>query len=93
MIAVVLAVILFSTELIRKAKIKRILGKYVINFGNLLILPKIHLQILIPLHENKILRTARNRNRSCHLLTLDSGYTILLDCGLYQGREGELDDF
>lgn len=30
---------------------------------------------------------------SCHLLTLDDGYKILLDCGLYQGREEEFDDF
>jgi metallo-beta-lactamase family protein len=28
---------------------------------------------------------AREVTGSCHLLTLDSGYTILLDCGLYQG--------
>jgi metallo-beta-lactamase family protein len=30
---------------------------------------------------------------SCHLLTLDDGYQILLDCGLYQGREEEFEDF
>jgi len=30
---------------------------------------------------------------SCHLLTLDDGYKILLDCGLYQGREEEFEDF
>ncbi len=30
---------------------------------------------------------------SCHLLTLDSGQRILLDCGLYQGYEPELRDF
>jgi len=30
---------------------------------------------------------------SSHLLTLDSGYTILLDCGLYQGKDDELSEF
>jgi len=36
---------------------------------------------------------AREVTGSCHLLTLDSGYKILLDCGLYQGRSKDLDDF
>jgi len=30
---------------------------------------------------------------SAHLLTLDSGYTILLDCGLYQGRSKDMANF
>jgi len=30
---------------------------------------------------------------SCHLLTLDDGFQILLDCGLYQGRDDEFVDF
>jgi len=30
---------------------------------------------------------------SCHLLKLDDGYKILLDCGLYQGRDEEFEDF
>lgn len=30
---------------------------------------------------------------SAHLITLESGLTILLDCGLYQGSEDEMDDF
>ena len=30
---------------------------------------------------------------SCHLLTLDNGFKILLDCGLYQGRSKELKNF
>ncbi len=30
---------------------------------------------------------------SAHLLTLDDGYRILLDCGLYQGRNQEMEDF
>ncbi len=30
---------------------------------------------------------------SCHLLTLDDGFKILLDCGLYQGRDEEFEDF
>ena len=34
----------------------------------------------------KFCGAARNVTGSCHLLTLDSGYRILLDCGLYQGN-------
>lgn len=30
---------------------------------------------------------------SAHLLTLDDGYKILLDCGLYQGRNRDMEDF
>ena len=30
---------------------------------------------------------------SAHLITLDSGFQILLDCGLYQGRSKEMNDF
>ena len=30
---------------------------------------------------------------SSHLLTLDNGFKILLDCGLYQGREDEFEAF
>lgn len=30
---------------------------------------------------------------SCHLLTLDNGFKILLDCGLYQGNDDAFDDF
>ena len=41
----------------------------------------------------KFCGAARTVTGSSHLLTLDSGFTILLDCGLYQGREDELDDF
>lgn len=29
---------------------------------------------------------ARNVTGSCHLVTLDTGFTILLDCGLFQGN-------
>jgi metallo-beta-lactamase family protein len=36
---------------------------------------------------------AREVTGSCHLLTLADGYTILLDCGLYQGRNREMEDF
>jgi metallo-beta-lactamase family protein len=36
---------------------------------------------------------AREVTGSCHLLTLDSGFTILLDCGLYQGRSALMTDF
>ena len=30
---------------------------------------------------------------SCHLIELDSGFRILLDCGLYQGREEDYREF
>lgn len=30
---------------------------------------------------------------SCHLITLDNGFKIVLDCGLYQGREEEFESF
>jgi metallo-beta-lactamase family protein len=30
---------------------------------------------------------------SCHLITLDDGFNILLDCGLYQGSDDSMDDF
>ncbi|MEQ9618512.1 MAG: MBL fold metallo-hydrolase [Deltaproteobacteria bacterium] len=36
---------------------------------------------------------ARTVTGSCHLVTLDDGYKILLDCGLYQGRDEEFADF
>ncbi|MFM9944004.1 MAG: MBL fold metallo-hydrolase RNA specificity domain-containing protein [Bacteroidia bacterium] len=41
----------------------------------------------------KFCGAARTVTGSSHLLTLDNGSTILLDCGLYQGREDELDDY
>ena len=30
---------------------------------------------------------------SAHLITLDDGFKILLDCGLYQGNDKEMEDF
>ena len=36
---------------------------------------------------------AREVTGSAHLLTLDDGYKILLDCGLYQGYNKEMKDF
>lgn len=36
---------------------------------------------------------AREVTGSAHLITLDDGYKILLDCGLYQGRNKEMQDF
>lgn len=36
---------------------------------------------------------AREVTGSAHLITLDSGYKILLDCGLYQGRNKKMKEF
>lgn len=36
---------------------------------------------------------AQHVTGSAHLLTLDNGYTILLDCGLYQGRNKDMKEF
>lgn len=41
----------------------------------------------------KFCGAAREVTGSAHLLTLDDGYTILLDCGLYQGNSKEMEDF
>ncbi|WP_236975367.1 MBL fold metallo-hydrolase RNA specificity domain-containing protein [Membranihabitans maritimus] len=41
----------------------------------------------------KFCGAAREVTGSAHLITLDSGYKILLDCGLYQGNEEELESF
>jgi len=41
----------------------------------------------------KFCGAAREVTGSAHLITLDSGYKILLDCGLYQGRREGMDDF
>ncbi|MCB9345008.1 MAG: MBL fold metallo-hydrolase [Lewinellaceae bacterium] len=37
----------------------------------------------------KFCGAAREVTGSCHLLTLDDGYKILLDCGLYQGGDDD----
>lgn len=36
---------------------------------------------------------AREVTGSSHLLTLDNGYKLLLDCGLYQGESAEMENF
>lgn len=41
----------------------------------------------------KFCGAAREVTGSAHLLTLDDGFTILLDCGLYQGSDSDMDDF
>ena len=41
----------------------------------------------------KFCGAAQTVTGSCHLLTLDNGTKILLDCGLYQGHEDQMDDF
>lgn len=41
----------------------------------------------------KFCGAAREVTGSAHLLTLDDGFTILLDCGLYQGHDDFMSDF
>jgi len=41
----------------------------------------------------KFCGAARAVTGSAHLLTLNNGFTILLDCGLYQGNDDDLEDF
>lgn len=41
----------------------------------------------------KFCGATREVTGSCHLITLDSGYKILLDCGLYQGNDPAWEGF
>jgi len=41
----------------------------------------------------KFCGAAREVTGSAHLITLDDGYQILLDCGLYQGRDEDMENF
>lgn len=41
----------------------------------------------------KFCGAAREVTGSAHLITLDDGFKILLDCGLYQGRNEKMEDF
>ena len=43
--------------------------------------------------EVKFCGAAREVTGSAHLLTLDDGYKILLDCGLYQGNDEDMESF
>lgn len=43
--------------------------------------------------ELKFCGAAREVTGSAHLLTLDDGYKILLDCGLYQGSDDDMENF
>jgi len=41
----------------------------------------------------KFCGAAQTVTGSAHLLTLNNGFTILLDCGLYQGNDDDFEDF
>lgn len=41
----------------------------------------------------KFCGAAREVTGSCHLITLKNGFKILLDCGLYQGRSKNMENF
>ena len=41
----------------------------------------------------KFCGAAREVTGSAHLVTLDDEYQILLDCGLYQGNDDDMEDF
>ncbi len=41
----------------------------------------------------KFCGAAREVTGSTHLITLEDGYTILMDCGMYQGHENTMKDF
>lgn len=41
----------------------------------------------------KFCGAARTVTGSCHLLELEDGFTIMMDCGLYQGNDQEFEDF
>jgi metallo-beta-lactamase family protein len=43
--------------------------------------------------EIKFCGAAQEVTGSCHLITLKNGYKILLDCGLYQGNDEEMEHF
>ncbi len=47
----------------------------------------------VPTMKIKFCGAAREVTGSAHLLTLDDGFTILLDCGLYQGGDEDMADF
>ncbi len=49
--------------------------------------------ILAFIMQLKFCGAARAVTGSAHLITLGSGYTILLDCGLYQGSSADMKDF
>jgi metallo-beta-lactamase family protein len=41
----------------------------------------------------QICGAAQTVTGSCHALTLENGFKLIMDCGLYQGNEDELENF
>ena len=81
-------------EFITRPKSKIFKEKIIINFDRTFINDLYTtLRFTNKLMKIKFCGATRTVTGSCHLLTLDSGFKILLDCGLYQGYDDDYDRF